>query len=76
MEVNKIGTNQAGREDLKNSLINKSEVPASAKSQQNFTQMLEALRGSERTSSIISNIQGESSASVSGLKTGSSRAIF
>ena len=76
MEVNKIGTNQAGREDVKNPLINKSEVPASAKSQQNFTQMLETLRGSERASSIISNIQGESSASVSGLKTGNSEALF
>ena len=76
MEVNRIGTNQAGREEVKNSLINKNEIPASAKSQQNFTQMLEALRGSERASSIISNIQGESSASVSGLKTGNSEALF
>ena len=76
MEVNRIGTNQAGREEVKSSSINKNEIPASAKSQQNFTQMLETLRGSERTSSIISNIQGESSASVSGLKTGNSEALF
>ena len=40
MKINKIGTNQAGREEVKNSLINKREIPASAKSQQNFTQML------------------------------------
>ncbi|UTC74293.1 rod-binding protein [Treponema sp. OMZ 792] len=70
MEVNKIQINQTGREDVKNSLINKKEIPSSVKSQQNFTQMLESLRGSERASSVISNIQGESSASVSGLKTG------
>lgn len=70
MEVNKIGINQAGREDVKNSLMNKNEIPVSAKSQQNFTQMLETLRGSENASSLISNIQGETSASVSGLKTG------
>ena len=76
MKINKIGTNQVGREEVKSSLINKNEIPASAKSQQNFTQMLEALRGSERASSIISNIQGESSASVSGLKTGNSEGLF
>ncbi|UTC66196.1 MULTISPECIES: rod-binding protein [unclassified Treponema] len=70
MEVNKIQINQTGREDVKNSLINKKEIPSSVKSQQNFGQMLETLRGSERASSVISNIQGESSASVSGLKTG------
>ncbi|UTC64960.1 rod-binding protein [Treponema sp. OMZ 788] len=68
MEVNKIQINQAGMEKIKNSSINK--IHASGKSQQNFTEMLEALRGTERASSIISNIQGETSSSVSGLKTG------